>query len=65
MEKDTSVVEDLDIAEKAQDIKIGAGLDNEEKEEVGKKSGVDSGMDSGAEEGQENECPPPLDSKFQ
>ena len=48
-EKDPSVVEDLDIAEKAQDIKIGTGLD-----EDGEQSSVDSGMESGAEDGQKN-----------
>ena len=59
-EKDPSVVEDLDVAEKAQDIEIGAGLDDEEMEPVGKKSSVDSG----AEDGQENVCPPPPNGKF-
>ena len=46
-EKDPSVVEDLDVAKKVQDIKIGAGLDNEEMEPVGKKSSVESGAEDG------------------
>jgi len=64
-EKDPSVVEDLDVAEKAQDVEIGAGLDDEEMDPVGKKSSVDSGVDSGAEDGQEDVCPPPPDGEFQ
>ena len=63
-EKDPSVVEDLDVAEKAQDVEIGAGLDDEEMDPVGKKSSVDSGVDSGAEDGQEDVCPPPPDGEF-
>ena len=65
VEKNPSVVEDSNVVEKAQDVKIGTGLDNEEMEEVGKQSGVDSGVDSGAEEAQENDCPPPPDDEFQ
>ena len=60
-EKDPSVVEDLDVAEKAQDVEIGAGLDDEEMEPVGKKSSVDSD----AEDGQEDVCLPPPDGEFQ
>ena len=60
-EKDSSVVEDLDVAEKAQDVEIGAGLDDEEMDPVGKKSSVDSGT----EDGQEDVCPPPPDGEFQ
>ena len=41
--KNPSVVEDSNVVEKAQDVEIGAGLDDEEMEEVGKQSGVDSG----------------------
>ena len=62
-EKDPSVMEDLDVADEAQEVEIGAGLDDEEMEPVGQKSSVDSGVDSGAEDGQENVCPPP--SKWQ
>ena len=50
VEKNPSVVEDSNVVEKAQDVEIGASLDNEEMEEVGKQSGMDSGVDSGAEE---------------
>ena len=59
VEKNPSVMEDSNVVEKAQDVEIGAGLDNEEMEEVGKQSGMDSGLDSGAEEAQENDYPPP------
>ena len=69
VEKNPSVVEDSNVVEKAQDVEIGTGLDNEEMEEVGKQSGMDSGVDSGAEDGQEDGqedvCPPPPDGKFQ
>ena len=64
VEKGSRVVEDLDVAEKAQDVEIGAGLDDEEMDPVGKKSSVDSGVDSGAEDGQEDVCPPPPDGEF-
>jgi len=65
VKKGSSIVEDLDVAEKAQDVEIGAGLDDEEMDPVGKKSSVDSGVDSGAEDGQEDVCPPPPDGEFQ
>ena len=62
VDKESSVVEkNPSVVEKAQDVEIGAGLDDEEMEEVGKQSGVDSG----AEEAQENDCPPPPDGEFQ
>ena len=47
VEKDPSLVEHVDIVEKAQDIKIGAGLDDKIFDEDGKQSGVKSGAEDG------------------
>ena len=58
LEKEPSIVEHMEVVEKAEDIKIGTGLDEKLLDEDGEQSGVDSGMQSGVEDGQKMNLPP-------
>ena len=59
LEKYSSIVEHGEIVEKAQDVEIGTGLDEDVE-----KSSLDFGMEDGMEDGQENEFPPLLTANF-